>query len=156
MFMSQSALHASTLPSDSSSHCPPHPRRYLSLPPPTICATSSSQRLRRWQDRTPGYPEEQEDPPSSPSPMTCVRFISWFCDLSLRPLQNFGGFELYHKVKNAVKKNFLSKAEVLHGPRVSTSRGSPRTERRGPTRLVQRPATVATNETPKSPKSKAN
>ena len=37
--------------------------------------------------------------------------------------------------------------EVPHGPRVRTIRGSPRTERQGPPRLVERPATVDTNET---------
>ena len=36
---------------------------------------------------------------------------------------------------------------------LGTIKGSPRTERRGPPRLVQRPATIAANETPKSPKS---
>ena len=38
-----------------------------------------------------------------------------------------------------------------NGPRVGTSRGSPRPERWGP---PQRPATMAANETPKSPKVK--
>ena len=43
--------------------------------------------------------------------------------------------------------------EVPYGPRLSTIRGSPRTERRWPPRLVERPDKVAANETTKSPMS---